>query len=62
MTMTGAPALAQPGVARDGGIEGMRGIEIADTDPEVVDVTAAAQIGVVDRLGAVAIGIEQEAP
>ena len=53
---------AEPGVRRDRRVEAPGGLRVADADPQVVD--AAVGHGVlavaVDRLDAVAVGVEQE--
>ena len=53
---------AEPGVRGDRRVEAPGGLRVADADPEVVD--AAVGHGVlavaVDRLDAVAVGVEQE--
>ena len=57
----GRPGLApEPRVLRHELVEGGRALDVRDADPEVVDVPAAAQLAVVGRLGAVAVGVEQE--
>lgn len=57
-----APALAQADMAGDDGVEGAGRFEIANAYPEVVDVAAASNVGVVNRLDAIAVRIAQEAP
>ena len=50
----------RPGVRRDRVVEPRGRREVGDADPEVVDDASAAHRAVMDGLGAVAVGIEQE--
>ena len=51
---------AVAGVAADGLVELLRRGDVRDPEPEVVDLAALAHRAVVDRLGAVAVRIEEE--
>ena len=51
---------AEAGRGPDELVEVRRGVEVADPDPEVVDVPALAERSVVDGFGAVAVRVEQE--
>ena len=50
----------QPGVRGDRRVERARRRDVRDADPQVVDHPVAAQVAVVDGLGAVAVRVEQE--
>src|SRR3954468_16094611 len=52
-----------PGVRRDRRVEALRRLRVADADPEVVDPARRHGVSAlaVDRLGAVAVRVEQEA-
>jgi hypothetical protein len=51
---------AEARVARDRTVEGLRGVEAADADPEVIDALTTASVAAMNGLGAVAVGIELE--
>ena len=53
---------AQPGVRRDRRVEAPGGLQVADADPQVVDAAVGHGVLAVamDRLDAVAVGVEQE--
>jgi hypothetical protein len=48
-------------MGRDGLVEALRGRDLGDPHPHMVDHAVLPQPAVVDRFGAVSIGIEQEA-
>jgi hypothetical protein len=52
---------AEAGMGRDGLVEVLPGSDVGDAHPYMVDHAVSPQRTVVDRLGAVSIGIEQEA-
>jgi HAD superfamily hydrolase (TIGR01509 family) len=52
--------LTQAGVRGDRVVEGPGAVQVGHPDPQVVDDPAPARALVVDRLGAVAVGVEQE--
>ena len=53
-------AVTQAGVTRDEPVEGRGRLEVAHADPQVIYPTASTRVAVVDGLGAVAVGVEQE--
>jgi hypothetical protein len=55
-------ARLEAGVRRDRGVERPRRGDVRDPYPQVVDDPAGAQRVVVDGLGAVAVGVEQDPP
>ena len=58
---SGVSSETDAGVRRDGLVEALRGREVGDANPQVVDRGRLAHLRGVDRFDAVAVGVEQEA-
>src|SRR5215467_12526215 len=59
-TLHPSPALAEAGVRHGCEVEVAGGIELVHPDPEMTDVTTPSHVVVPYRLGAIAIGVQQE--